>query len=427
MTQKASRLQVLAITLAAVLGLATGPAEAKIDGVTGTHFDLEARADAHIQGSDGNTLLIWGYSVEGSETQYPGPTLIVNQGERINVFLTNRLSVATSIVFPGQNGVTAAGGDQDGVLTREALPGSTVSYSFVASEAGTYMYHSGTRPELQLEMGLMGAIIVRPVGFDPVTNRIAYNHPDTEYDYEYLFFHSEMDHRVHELVEFGQMAVVDNTQWFPYYWFFNGRNAPDTMGAAFSQDLPHQPYNTVPRVHPGDRMLMRVVGAGRDFHPFHHHGNEGVLIARDGRLIARNPATGPDVATSQFTIPSWPGVTFDCLWKPWTGYGLGWDVYPETTPPDPPLAWEDVRFEGVPLPVLLPDVNDLTFGAFYSGSPFLGAMGTLPPGTGGFNANGGIAFMWHSHSEKELTTNDIFPGGMLTMMIVEPPGVEIEQ
>jgi FtsP/CotA-like multicopper oxidase with cupredoxin domain len=186
-------------------------------------------------------------------------------------------------------------------------------------------------------MGLIGAIIVRLIGYDPVTNRIAYNHPDTAYDYEYLFFHSEMDHRVHEKVELGQMATIDNTQWFPYYWFFNGRNAPDTMGATFSQDLPHQPYNCIAQTHPGDRVLMRIVGAGRDYHPFHHHGNSGRLIARDGRLVARNPATGPDVATTQFTVGVWPAATFDVLWKPWTGYGMGFDIYPETTLPDLPL------------------------------------------------------------------------------------------
>jgi hypothetical protein len=75
--------------------------------------------------------------------------------------------------------------------------------------------------------------------------------------------------------------------------------------------------------------------------------------------------------------------------------------------------------------VALPHQQDLTFGQFYSGSPFLGALGSLPPGEGGFNPNGGFLFMWHSHSEKEIVNNDIFPGGMLTMMFVEAPGVEL--
>ncbi len=301
------------------------------------------------------------------------------------------------------------------------MPGGNVSYSFIAAEPGTYIYQSGTRMELQVEMGLLGVIIVRPVGYDPVTNKIAYNDPTTAYDWEYLFLMTEMDHRVHEKVELGLIGQVDDTQWYPYYWFFNGRNAPDTMSAAFSEDLPHQPYNCQPRTHPGEVILMRVANAGRDMHPFHHHGNHSILIARDGRLVGTNPGSGPDLATHYFTIPSWPGSTYDALWDPWTGQGLGWDVIPDQT-----LPWEDPTFEGVPMPVELPPDTDLTFGSWFSGSPYLGTMGTLPPGNPGFNEFGGYAYMWHSHNEKELINNDVYPGGMFTMMIVEPPGAPIE-
>jgi hypothetical protein len=56
----------------------------------------------------------------------------------------------------------------------------------------------------------------------------------------------------------------------------------------------------------------------------------------------------------------------------------------------------------------------------------MGLAGSLPPGKGGFNPNSGFVFMWHSHSEKELTNNNIFPGGMLTFMIMEHPNVIIE-
>jgi len=37
------------------------------------------------------------------------------------------------------------------------------------------------------------------------------------------------------------------------------------------------------------------------------------------------------------------------------------------------------------------------------------------------NPNSGYAFMWHSHNEKEMVNNDIFPGGMMTQVIVLPP------
>jgi hypothetical protein len=34
---------------------------------------------------------------------------------------------------------------------------------------------------------------------------------------------------------------------------------------------------------------------------------------------------------------------------------------------------------------------------------------------------GAYLFPWHSHSERELTTNDVFPGGALTFVVVESP------
>ena len=87
-----------------------GPAWAKVDGVTGTFFAISARA-GYISLADGNALYSWGYSL-GATMQYPGPTLIVNQGDTVTVTLTNMLPAAAgnvSIVFPGQ-AVTALGG-----------------------------------------------------------------------------------------------------------------------------------------------------------------------------------------------------------------------------------------------------------------------------------------------------------------------------
>jgi hypothetical protein len=71
--------------------------------------------------------------------------------------------------------------------------------------------------------------------------------------------------------------------------------------------------------------------------------------------------------------------------------------------------------------VVLPEQQSLDFGGMYSGSPYLGVSGILPPGMGGFNPTAGYMYMWHSHTEKEITNYDIFPGGMMTMLIIEHP------
>jgi FtsP/CotA-like multicopper oxidase with cupredoxin domain len=442
--------------LAALALLACGGAGAVVDGIgdPGATFSLTAKADSITTG-DGGSVLAWGYASDDKGPfpgvmQYPGPTLIVNHGDTVTIHLRNRLPMPVSMVFPGQTGVTASGG-ADGLLTREALASddantavdeSVVTYSFVAGQPGTYLYHSGTRPDLQVEMGLVGAIVVRPAGFDAANNRTAYGHPGTAYDHEYLFLLTEMDDEVHTRVALNVAAGiapetdVDIAGFFPEYWFINGRAAPDTMFASGTGApwLPTQPYNAMPRARPGEKVLMRVIGAGRDLHPFHHHGNNAWVIARDGRLLESSPGAGPDLAVSDFTIKVVPGGTYDAIFD-WTGKGIGWDIY-GTTALNPHSCTPGANGFDVttrewcadhnkPLPVVLPNQQDLTFGGHWSGSPYLGQFAALPPGQGGLNLNGGFFFMWHSHTEKEIINFDVFPGGMMSMFIVEPPGVEI--
>jgi FtsP/CotA-like multicopper oxidase with cupredoxin domain len=438
----------LTISVVAMLLVLLGTtSQAAINGDSGTTFNLTAKAD-HIVTGDGGSVLFWGYALDDRRAQYPGPTFIVNQGDTITVNLTNALTVKTgtapnvSIVFPGQQGVTATittGPGKDGLLTKEVGFGETVQYTFTATQAGTYLYHSGTSPELQVEMGLVGAIIVRPY----MGANHAYNHADSLFDQEYLFLLTEMDPRIHQAIEFQGMVAVDPdwlSDYFPGWWFINGRNAPDTMLMADVEWLPTQPYNCMPRIHPGERMLMRVIDAGRDQHPFHHHGNHARVIAKDGRLLDTGSGSPMiDLSYMVFTVQSVPGETADAIFE-WTSKGLGWDIYGDPADPDfahqcngsdlpsnviDPATGEDCNDHGKPFPVVMPEPQSLTFGGHWSGSPFLGSSGSLPPGEGGLNPFGGLAFMWHSHTEKEMTNYDIFPGGMMTMMIIDPPGTMV--
>lgn len=416
-----------------------------IDGITGeTTFNFTVKAD-HISTADGGSYMIWGYADDdlnegvGGRAQYPGPTIIVNQGQTITVNLTNNISVPVSIVFPGQTAVSATEAvepTQDGDITKEALTGGTVQYQFVANEPGTYLYHSGTNMQQQVEMGLLGALIVRPA----LGANYAYNSADTHWDREFLFLFTEMDPRVHNAVEFNK--PFNDTNYYAVYWFINGRVAPDNMAEPFVPWLPTQPYNNMPRMHPGEKLLIRVISAGRDLHPFHTHGNHARIIAKDGRLLSTNGLSS-DLAYEVFTIKAVPGQTVDAIFE-WTGKGLNWDIY--GTPADGMPAHECIDNDGdgfadpgIPgnnpyeycadhnksFPTILPEDQDLVFGGWYGGSPFLGTTGALPPGEGGLNPYGGFSYMWHSHTEKELTNFDIFPGGMLTMLIIEAWNVDI--
>lgn len=414
------------------------PAQAVIEGITGPVFNLKASA-GYISTADGNNIYAWGFSAAASPQtmQFPGSTLIVNQGDTVTINLSNTLPVKVSMIFPGQSNVIASagggGGSTPGLITREAneLTGS-VSYTFVATEPGTYMYQSGTLQALQVEMGLVGALIVRPKVANPLHQ--AYNHANTSFTHEYLFLLSEMDPKIHAQVESQVLAgvspIVDMSSWLATMWFINGRTAPDTMLDSNVPWLPNQPYNCVPRMHPGEKLLLRVVHAGRDLHPFHTHGNNTILLARDGRMLESAAGMGPDLATSNFTLQTIPGKTYDATFE-WTGKGLGFDIYGHA-PGDALEANESLADHGLPFPQIspgvaltLPNVLDRTDGEDYSGSPFLGQSEAPRPGQIQTNLFGGYFHMWHSHTEREITNDNIYPGGMLTMVIIEPHGVPI--
>jgi FtsP/CotA-like multicopper oxidase with cupredoxin domain len=416
--------QLLGMAASVLLTVATNAAWAAIDGIGGPVFNLTAKAD-YISTADGGSTYVWGYANGNGTMQYPGPTLIVNQGDTVTINLSNQLPAPVSIVLPGQIGVVASGGNA-GLLTREAPAAGTVSYTFTATQPGTYMYHSGTQPALQVEMGLLGALVVRPSAADP--QHQAYGHADTRFDHEYLFLLTEMDPAIHDQVAAkvvaGGAINVDTSAYHPVLWFINGRNAPDTLLDANVPWLPTQPYNCLPRMHAGEKLLMRVVNAGRDLHPLHTHGNNFTLLARDGRLLESAPNVGPDLASSDFTLRAVPGETYDAIFE-WTGKNLGWDVYGHTSATAALAPNEYAPDHGKPIPVALPNLQDITFGANYSGSPYLGSFGALPPGQTMVNGTGGYFHMWHSHNELEIVNNDIFPGGMMTMLIIEPAGVPI--
>ena len=437
------------LALAAALGAPVASAE--IPGLSGTSFTLTARAD-RITTPDGNSIYFWGFSSGAGPAQYPGPTLKVTKGAAVSITVANALPAEldqrVSLALAGQAGVTAtcgaAGGCVQGPITLEARSGESVTYTFTASRPGTFLYNSASQPDLQVEMGLAGALIVYPAApkqaYDDSAPAVQAGNPaGSQYEQEYLFFLSEMDSEIHDLVERqGVRAVYDSgrlSHYFPNYWFINGRNAPDTMAEAGVPRLPTQPYGALTRTHPGDRVLMRVVGGGHDMHPFHHHGQHARIIAVDGYPLQTAPGAHFDLSHEVFTIQSLPGQTVDAILR-WTGKGLGWDIYGHKAGDGStcaaagqegldPTTHEYCADHLRPLPVVLPEALALTNGPFYSGSPFLGQVGLMPPGDGGLNANAGYTYMWHSHNEKEITNYDIFPGGMMTMLVVEPPGTPI--
>lgn len=142
---------------------------------TNTHNFVLTAKEGYISTPDSNAIYMWSYANNNGAFQYPGPIFCVNEGEKVSITLQNQLPVISSIDFVGLTGVLADNApDQPDFPTdsvsKPAPPGGTVTYSFTADHAGTYLYRSGTNPKIQVAMGLAGGIIVRPAG-----------HPDYAY------------------------------------------------------------------------------------------------------------------------------------------------------------------------------------------------------------------------------------------------------
>jgi FtsP/CotA-like multicopper oxidase with cupredoxin domain len=390
----------LALAVAVTLSLAQAAfgAAPGITGTTGTAgtFSLTAQ-DAYLNQPDGEAVYSWGYGcvspppasafVPAAVTnaycntmQVPGPTMVVTEGATVTITLTNNLPTAagnTSILFPGFNVSTSctttpgATGQRPGLLTCEATPGGTVTYTFTASVPGTHAYYSGTQGDLQVEMGLYGAVIVVPssppancangtsvtnlygkpdygtttgiAGFPEQDFRLstaAYDHPKSCYDREYLFQWAEMDARIHRQAAAQVQAKIGCTAgapgcsldvqtepYHPAYFLINGRSMPDLMDPNYATEYPHQPYNGNPHMHPGELTLIRTIGQGRWQHPFHEHANHVRILARDGNLILSptNP-TSSLAGILMFNTDTTPGQAFDGIFY-FSGRGLNWDPY----------------------------------------------------------------------------------------------------
>jgi FtsP/CotA-like multicopper oxidase with cupredoxin domain len=356
-----------------------------------------------ISTPDGGSVYMWGYAEQGGVYRNPGPTLCVDAGDTVTVTLTNELPEDTSMVFPGQSDVVAAGG-APGLLAQQApAAGGTVSYTFTATNPGTYVYQSGTDAQKQTGMGLYGALIVRPAG-NP--NQV-YDDPATAFDpaREYLFLFHEIDPALHSAVEHGNPYA--STKFHPKYWTISGRMFPDTLSDNGAPWLPAQPQGAMVWTQPGQEALIRYANAGIASHPFHPHGNHVRMVGRDGRLMA---GAGGEGSLELFTKTLAPGETAEAF--------LRFDDVdtndPDTTDPS----------TGKP-PVVFPVLQNLAFKGgvtFYSGSPLLGQKGEFPAKTTVLNQCGEFYFPMHSHALFEFQNFNEGFGGMATLFRVDPAG-----
>ena len=238
---------------------------------------------------DGASVAVWGYALSDCTAapalnQPGGPVLEVNQGDTVAVTLYNSLPEATGLLFHGQS----LPPDRTGAATL-----GSATYTFVAEEAGTYLYEAGLLPNTyhQSAMGLHGVLVVRPA-----TAGQAYNSASTAYDVEAVILLSEIDPLLNGS---ATPSSFDMRGYKPTYQLINGVAYPDTQPIA---------------VAAGDRVLLRYVNGGALHHSMGVLGLTQRVVAIDGSLrpsaysvvaetvapgssidaIATVPATAPD-------------------------------------------------------------------------------------------------------------------------------------
>jgi hypothetical protein len=219
-------------------------------------------------------LDLWGFN-----SSAPGPTIQVNQGDRVRLIVDNHLPEPTSMHWHGFEIPIAMDG-MPGLSQDPIKPGGRFVYEFTLHQEGTYFYHS--HMAMQEMMGMLGAFIMHPKQpYVPVVDK----------DFVIL------------LQEYAVLPnnVVPNSMNMEFNWLLmNGKAGPDITPLVVRQ---------------GDRVRIRLINLGMDHHPIHLHGHTfqvtgteagripesaqypsntvlvGVAQARDIEFVANNPGS----------------------------------------------------------------------------------------------------------------------------------------
>ncbi|MCC7681721.1 MULTISPECIES: multicopper oxidase family protein [unclassified Janthinobacterium] len=239
---------------------------------------------------------LWGYN-----GQSPGPTIEVVEGDRVRIFVTNKLPEHTSVHWHGQrlpNGMDGVTG-----LTQPGIPpGKTFVYEFVARRPGTFMYHPHADEMTQMAMGMMGFWVTHPK--DPNFMKV---------DRDFVFLLSNYD------IDPGSYTPKIMTMTDFNLFTFNSRVFPGIDPMVVRQ---------------GDKVRVRVGNLTMTNHPIHMHGHEFEVTGTDGgwtRPESRWPEVTTDIAVGQmraveFTATDLGDWAFHCHKSHHTMNAMGHDV-----------------------------------------------------------------------------------------------------
>ena len=213
---------------------------------------------------------LWGYN-----GQSPGPTIEVVEGDRVRIYVTNRLPEHTTIHWHGQrlpNGMDGVGG-----LTQPQIkPGKTFVYEFIARRPGTFMYHPHADEMTQMAMGMMGFWVTHPKGKHPLIETV---------DRDFCFLLNAYD------IEPGSATPQVNTMLDFNLWTWNSRAFPgiDSAQREAQRPGPH-PHRQPHHDQPSDPPARRRIRGHR--HRWRTGAESRALAGGDHRHRGRTDAPG---------------------------------------------------------------------------------------------------------------------------------------
>jgi FtsP/CotA-like multicopper oxidase with cupredoxin domain len=199
---------------------------------------------------------LWGYN-----GQSPGPTIEVVEGDRVRIFVTNKLGELHSVHWHGQrlpNGMDGVTG-----LTQPGIPpGKTFVYEFVARRPGTFMYHPHADEMVQMAMGLMGFWVTHPKldksGRHPLIDEV---------DRDFCFLLNAFD------IDPGAYTPKVMTMLDFNLWSWNSRIFPGIDPLVVGLN---------------DKVRLRIGNLTMTNHPIHLHGHEFQVTGTDGGPTPRS-------------------------------------------------------------------------------------------------------------------------------------------
>lgn len=283
----------------------------------------------------GKTIPFWGLApLFNGAAQVPGPVIESRVGDTIRVRLYNSflnfapIGEPISLMFPGQENVIVKKWPlgsyhsvqpqfvnnefvsfTDYVDSGDLIQLNALEYQFVASKLGIYLYESGTHSEKQIQMGMYGAIVVRPIGYNLPNHanyKTAYGAGTrSRYDVEKMLVLGEFDSVMHETIVPNE--YYDVLKFKPDSWVINGRSYPDTLS---NNNTSSQPYGSQINCKAGDRVLLRIINAGFQNHTFYFGGLVGRVVAEDSSPLVR---AGIDITYEKTGITLAAGQSADIM------------------------------------------------------------------------------------------------------------------